>query len=396
MSTLLPELIIEILLRLPIKSICRLKCASKSWLALITHPQFIKMHLVRTRKQKLLLCNAYLYLVDLERSLEDKVHPKLDQLNIIPNTRFIDIVYGSNGLFCIKYNFNDGFLFIYNPSTRESKKILDDVPSVVRESNLYCFGGFGYVESIDDYKFVRVLDYENTLQIFSLRNNSWKIVMGNFPVREPNFIHGVSLNGAVHWGTICYPDNLGVITVFDLAEEKFKTFPLPISNPPNPPESWQCIVHDIGEYLCVTFEVYGSRTTEFVDAVKGIWIMKKYGVKESWTRIVKSHDLYNPIPLCLWEDDGIILYSHIGKPKRVLCYDEKDGKIRKECVFDGNYRMYAYIESLVSPKYNFEYSTTQGFPHYIAQSQLQSTGQDPSSSSVILDISGLLTEDQLV
>ncbi|KAK0585674.1 hypothetical protein LWI29_032184 [Acer saccharum] len=189
---------------------------------------------------------------------------------------------------------------------------------------------------------------------------------------------------------------LGVITVFDLAEEKFKTLPLPISNPPNPPESWQCIVHDIGEYLCVTFEVYGSRTTEFVEAVKGIWIMKKYGVKESWTRIVKSHDLYNPIPLCLWEDDGIILYSHIGKPKRVLCYDEKDGKVRKECVFDGNYRMYAYIESLVSPKYNFEYSTTRGFPHYIAQSQLQSTGQDPSSSSVILDISGLLTEDQLV
>ncbi|KAK1563759.1 hypothetical protein Q3G72_032456 [Acer saccharum] len=91
-----------------------------------------------------------------------------------------------------------------------------------------------------------------------------------------------------------------------------------------------------------------------------------------------------------------LLRSHRCKPKRVLCYDEKDGKVRKECVFDGNYRMYAYIESLVSPKYNFEYSTTRGFPHYIAQSQLQSTGQDPSSSSVILDISGLLTEDQLV
>ncbi|KAK3227808.1 hypothetical protein Dsin_007670 [Dipteronia sinensis] len=308
MSTLLPELIIEILLRLPIKSICRFKCTSKSWLALITHPQFIKMHLARTRKQKLLLCNPYvnahLCLVDLERSFEDKVHPKVDQLNIKPNIQYVECICGSNGLFYIKFEYHDSSFFICNPSTRESKEILD-VPLL----NSSYFVGFGYVESIDDYKAVRVFNDQKLLHIFSLRNNSWKIVMGNFPVRQPSFIDGVSLYGAVHWGTLCYPDDLGVITVFDLAEERFKTFPLPISNaPPNPSEYWRCNVYVIGEYLCVTFEVFIDRTTECVEAVDGIWIMKEYGVKESWIRIVKSHGLRDPIPLCLWENDGIILF----------------------------------------------------------------------------------------
>ncbi|TXG59008.1 hypothetical protein EZV62_016837 [Acer yangbiense] len=232
------------------------------------------------------------------------------------------------------------------------------------------------LQSIDDYKLVRVDDEEKILHVFSLRNNSWKILEGNFPIRNPNFLDGVSINGAIHWGAMCYSDNLGEITVFDLAEEKFKTFPLPISNPPNPFQVWLCIVHVSGEYLCVTFE---EPTTEFVEAVEGIWITKEYGVKESWIRIVKPQSLHNPIPLCFWENDGIILWSSVGQWRPVLCCDEKDGKIRKELVFDVKYGIYAYVESLVSPNYNLD-STTQGFPHNIAPSELQSTSQEPSSS----------------
>ncbi|KAK3183826.1 hypothetical protein Dsin_031112 [Dipteronia sinensis] len=110
--------------------------------------------------------------------------------------------------------------------------------------------------SIDDYKFVRVVYDEKILHIFSLRNNSWKIVEGNFPGRKPNIIDGVSLNGAVHWDAFCLPDSLGVITVFDLAEERFKTLPFP--DIPNPTTSLQGIVNVVGDYLCVHFGDYNS------------------------------------------------------------------------------------------------------------------------------------------
>ena len=174
MSTVPQELTIDILLHLPIKSLCRFKCVSKSWLTLITHPLFVKMHLSRSRKQKLLFSHASLYVFDLETSLNNEVHPNLDQLNDIkPNTQYFDSIFGScNGLFYIKFRYADIFFFIYNPSTKEySKKILDVLP-INEESNSFYFSsfmGFGYAESIDDYKFVRVIHDENTLHNFSLK-----------------------------------------------------------------------------------------------------------------------------------------------------------------------------------------------------------------------------------
>ncbi|TXG59006.1 hypothetical protein EZV62_016835 [Acer yangbiense] len=286
-------------------------------------------------------------------------------MSTVPNELTIDILLHLPIKSLCRFKYADIFFFIYNPSTREYSREIPDVLPVNEESNsfYYSFAGFGYVESIDDYKFVRVIHDENILHIFSLRNNSWKIVEGNFPVRKPNFIHGVSLNGAVHWPTVCFPNNLGVITVFDLAEEKFRTLPLPdIPRPPNPPGHWHCKVNVVGEYLCVNFDDYFNPSPEFLEAMQGIWIMKEYGVKESWIRIVIS-DLpiyqFDPyVPLCFSENDEIILSTF---KKRIFCC-EKDGKFRKELVFDGEYyKMIPYIESLVSPNYYLDSTTTQVF-----------------------------------
>ncbi|KAL5781342.1 hypothetical protein ACOSP7_006371 [Xanthoceras sorbifolium] len=99
------------------------------------------MHLSRsTRKQKILL--------NREVVLEKVDYP----LNRKYNYNFW--AYDScNGLFCIcpkeeKY-------FLYNPSTRESKQIPYSKTTFTSE----ILSGFGYVESIDDYKFGYVLRF---------------------------------------------------------------------------------------------------------------------------------------------------------------------------------------------------------------------------------------------
>ncbi|TXG70338.1 hypothetical protein EZV62_005273 [Acer yangbiense] len=53
------------------------------------------------------------------------------------------------------------------------------------------------------------------------------------------------------------------------------------------------MVRVVGEYLCAAFGTYNELSG--IKAKEGFWIMKEYGVKESWIRIVISHDPFDLI-----------------------------------------------------------------------------------------------------
>ncbi|TXG72671.1 hypothetical protein EZV62_001250 [Acer yangbiense] len=187
------------------------------------------MHFSQTQRQKLLLIGEVLSSVDLQTALDGKV--VLDDfdypLEEKPDSNWISVYNSFNGLFCISPKY--GVCFVYNPSTRESKKIPDSKP-IHRERREEILSGFGYVESIDDYKLMKVV-MENTVHVFSLRNNSWKIVQVDFPFTlfagSCTNIIGICLNGAIHWmrNELEGP----VIAAFDLVEDKFRLLSLPDS-----------------------------------------------------------------------------------------------------------------------------------------------------------------------
>ncbi|KAK9282390.1 hypothetical protein L1049_005307 [Liquidambar formosana] len=54
-SYLSHDLIINLLRRLPPKTLCRFKCVSKQWRNLISHPDFIDMHRRQSKRTPLLL-----------------------------------------------------------------------------------------------------------------------------------------------------------------------------------------------------------------------------------------------------------------------------------------------------------------------------------------------------
>ncbi|KAK3193321.1 hypothetical protein Dsin_024631 [Dipteronia sinensis] len=372
MSSKFPsELIVDILSYLPVKSLCRFKCVSKSWSVSITHPRFIKLHQARNRRQKFLLVNGEsLYHVDPDTSL---LHQELSlsYCKVFPNKHdrpfkeehdhrnFRDcrwVSESSNGLFCVSGSSNGLFctqmidppdldFFVYNPSTRESKKIpnIDSEKESYHDWMRYPLHGFGYAESIDDYKFVKFFAKRKIIQIFSLRNNSWKTIKCDYPFNV-NIVHpifefslygavlngslhyGIPLNGAIHWMVVVvdYDDRRYYSMVaFDLVEEKFKTLPL----------------HYQFSFKVKRVTVLRDRLC-FIDWHNRFWIMEEYGVKESLTRVSIPK---KPYPYkCTWKNIGYLFLNL-----------DDDGWLQRDydsTVFDGirSYTMHTYVENLVS------------------------------------------------
>ncbi|KAH7572966.1 hypothetical protein ACOSP7_006370 [Xanthoceras sorbifolium] len=343
-ATLPMELIVDILSYLPVKCICRFKCVSKSWLAIIADSQLAKIHLSRSPpREKHLLVDKFLYSFDhLETGFGGGVVPAYPVMKKHTSGSVAVEVYEScNGLFCITPK-TDVYL-LFNPSTRESKKLPYFQPTYGND----LLSGFGFIESIDDYKFVKVLE-GNTVHVFSLRNFSWKVVGCKFlfdtdrciefgvPLNGSRCVkHGIPFKGKLHW-VLDKPDYRGrVIAAFDLVKEKFKTLSLP-------PGCFTCLsgIGVVGDCLCV------------FDIGKNVfWVMKKYGKKESWTQVSKS-DLCKPIaPSCFLKNSDMVYVARYNS-KWTFCYEE-EGKKWKDYAVDGlgSYRVHRYVESVVSPNY---------------------------------------------
>ncbi|XP_043693193.1 F-box protein CPR1-like [Telopea speciosissima] len=197
----LPEdLIVEILSRLPVKSLLRFRCVCKPWCVLITDPTFVKMHINRS-----LATNSNLIFIlikpsfnlqffnlnDGDEQLEAAVeidHPPLY------NSEFkAELVGSCNGLLCITYSVH--IIFLWNPLTRRHQK-LPDTP--ITPIELFEFPvrfdyhpnivyGFGYDATTEDFKLVRIVQFytryqhsdrhysgHSEVKVYSLSTNSWR------------------------------------------------------------------------------------------------------------------------------------------------------------------------------------------------------------------------------
>lgn len=178
-------------------------------------------------------------------------------------------------------------MFLYNPSTREKKKLPDIGKTRFRShvgfrsecgNEVY---GFGYDCVNDDYKVVWIsvcsceLDLDTEFRVYSLKSNSWRRIK-DFPYVIELGTNGrrqnVFVNGALHWPVTLTSDSN--IVSFNLATEEFGLIPLPMSRNGNFPIK----VVEIGGKLSVHCKIPRNRIN--------IWVMSCYGVKESWSKLL--------------------------------------------------------------------------------------------------------------
>ncbi|KAK4424758.1 F-box/kelch-repeat protein, partial [Sesamum alatum] len=251
------EIIMQILLRLPVKSLLKFRCVSQSWRFLISSYNFAKAHIeVSTKNSKYahdrLIFGSRdlpvdLYTCSLRSIVEDvssgSIYPMIDESLIVdrvwfdcPLCELHDVICqeGScNGLVCLALSVST--LILWNPTTRKHRVLPESVKDLdLNFDYIEITFGFGYDELNDDYKVVEISYLERDtgvletqVKVYSLRNDSWK-TLSNWPGGDTFGGCGKFLNGAIHWSVSGF-DNMDewAIVSHDLATDTFRELLLP-------------------------------------------------------------------------------------------------------------------------------------------------------------------------
>ncbi|XP_010529479.1 PREDICTED: F-box protein CPR30-like [Tarenaya hassleriana] len=301
MATIPMDIVKDIFLRLPPKTLVRFRVLAKPYCDLIDSPDFIASHLDRTlrtnRHLMILLRGAlHLYSVDLD-SLDDVTDVELPMKTGGPTE-----VFGScNGLVGLSNSPTD--LALFNPSTRQIHQLPVSPVGLPEGSTIrgYVFYGFGYDSVNKDYKVVRMVQFKRDsddelghsfpyeVKVYSLKTNSWKRIE-TVPVMIQFLFYfyyhllfrrgyGVLAANNLHWVLPPRPGLVvgnSVIVRFDLVSEEFDKVPLPEAIG-NYDSDIQMDIGVLDGCLCLIC----CRDQTYAD----VWVMKEYGVRVSWTKL---------------------------------------------------------------------------------------------------------------
>ncbi|KAK4259340.1 hypothetical protein QN277_005682 [Acacia crassicarpa] len=230
------DIIINILKRLPIKSIVRFQCVCKDWKNLFAIPSFIAEQVLHSaRENPLLLIHDYDY--KYRRSSLRLLNQKMETAEVL-STHSIDSfgrrwrINGScNGLLCVELDTEQGRFpvsyLLWNPVMNEVR----EVPQTLNDFSSLSMVGFGYSSVINDFKIVRLYHPEmlkkkedqisfNTLnraQMFSLSTGLWKeLEFGALNTELSD--DAVCVNGNIFWVELGF---FPLIVSFHIAIEMF-------------------------------------------------------------------------------------------------------------------------------------------------------------------------------
>ncbi|KAL7229413.1 hypothetical protein ACSBR2_008007 [Camellia fascicularis] len=264
------DLLNQILVGLPIRSLLRFKSVSKHWLSLITHPHFVRRRTLNFEPSG----------VFWESYSKPHLIPEFDFIpfnNLNPtkppfttNPTFVEDPFGirifqsCNGLLLCRGQ----HLYIYNPTTNQFTTLPEPptprVRTTVNRFDFFCCSSLAFDPSKSPhYKVVSVYSSNTSskhydLEIFSSETGLWTPSSTN-PLRADNvnFKNGVLWNGALHWIGFWDDDSL----YLNIEEDRSGTLP----TPPTPDrrdwkrrrDFWESRGH------LHLIDIYGSQTKQF-------------------------------------------------------------------------------------------------------------------------------------
>ncbi|KAL5569810.1 hypothetical protein UlMin_026385 [Ulmus minor] len=222
------DLLREILVKLPLKSLMKFTSVSKHWLSLISHPDF-------NRRRNPFPCSVSgLFLPLFDRSIGNSLEYEFVDLNQSsnptnppfrslsftnnPSGMGIKIVHSCNGLLLC----SGTEIYVYNPTTKKYTVL----PPLPPPSRFYVGLNLAFDPSNSPYyKVLCVCKIDNCyrIEIYSSKTGIWRLSGISFHANNLiNFQRGVFWNGAVHWTCLRKPS-----LYFNVEEERLSRMPLP-------------------------------------------------------------------------------------------------------------------------------------------------------------------------
>ncbi|KAL2940578.1 hypothetical protein RDABS01_022687 [Bienertia sinuspersici] len=352
-SELPEEVLIEILLRLPVKSLIRFTSVCKYWFSLIKSSQFATKQFY-TRINLLQQNDSHFFLTfsshgdPIAKFLSYETLEIFSTFECKPVDNHWDSVYcvswsfsgPCNGILCVEVCKMRSVLLLWNPATRE-------VFVLNQPSQILNFVGFGFDHKTNDYKIV-MFDYSGNVQLYSLVADSWRGIEADFPLGEDKDIFvqiDPTSNGRMYnWMVYDSSSNGLCLLSFDMVDEVFIETPMP--------EGvqgcylcflQQCSNHMFPALLCFDLINCCSRAAR-VD----VWVLDEYGPNGHWTKQRSlgwpEHIILGP-PRGLWKNEGILF---IGQERVLSYYNTVTQEIRSLHV--PGQQLIGYTESLISIK----------------------------------------------
>ncbi|XP_031262175.1 F-box protein At3g07870-like [Pistacia vera] len=360
MEYLPPEVVVNILSRLPVTSLLHCKLVCRAWRSLSKDPHLVSMRFscVGKNDPSLILHCDYpiqnqLYSLDLSAHDEDNL--RVNKI-CVPTLPEYEVIGSCKCLLCLCDSLTKTQFYIYNPFTRDHKQLLKSIEFPIREV-AFRFG-FGSHPITKEYKVLKIVYHrtkprtvrnpvqiyrpESQVQIFTLGSPAWRS-LGKIPYVLREISSQVLVSGRLHWQT--WPQRYGPdrsLISFDLADEQFRVVPKPT-----------CGGLDGCSFSLVALGGCLSAAVSHKNGQIEIWVMKDYDVKESWTKdfsigthvprglekkvpkSFRASKFFNHFPiirvLCLMKNGNILL---VYKGRALVSYDPIMGTFR-DIMFDG-------------------------------------------------------------
>ncbi|XP_008222633.1 PREDICTED: F-box protein CPR30-like [Prunus mume] len=348
------EILIDILLRLPVKSLVQFMCVCKSWSNLIESSSFIGRHLNRNVKN-----HGLTFLVGLECT---EVKPKIRH-SIFSNETFkatgLDMggfgLYGSsNGLVCLscKSLDLDCPVTICNPSIMKFVRLPVTNVSCPPKYQYRCVLTFGFNSRLNDYKVVRLVTFirgkkYNEVEVYSLSTNSWKSI-GVIPpwIYSLGWHSGHAVSdGIAYWIMGQGEDDSFHLVSFDTGSEVFEQVLLPEAIA----EGLEGVEGEIQAYKESVCLLQCERSEPELHV--GIWVLQEKCLNKMHTVVIPG---IWPMPLGFKTNDELLV-NYVGKKGEIYLaiynlqtkqINETRVSLPKHCSLDSD-AADTYVESLL-------------------------------------------------